>query len=507
MDSTNFYPVTPHFQRTISQDSLFDNKFKIPREFMLKYANNMDTSNSVVLKVPSGGAWKVKLTKCDGHVWLGEGWPEFARHHSIQCGFSLFFKYEGQFRFHVVILDVNGAEICYKLKPNIDELPKRTEDEDLDCDENLNSHSPYLKRKVKRKLPFFSSPMRRKNKLCVSSTSSSSSSGDDDEYTPEERGNIEDSECFESVRTTDARRFKARAKRGGRLGEHFIPRRKKRTMTVEEKDKALFRTENFTSQNPYFKIVIQKTHVHNRYNMALLTEFWKKHVDEYSGHDVTLYVPNERKTWVVKLQTKARKRCSTPRPTFLRRDWQEFVEDNGLKVGDVCIFELTNKDEMMFKVSINRATECHNRNNQQSEGNMKFGSKSIDHTSGQVTDGAPSSSRDGKSFGGATKQSNPSFEMVLGESVGQVKRLPTDFVNTYLQAKAGVATIQVGKKLWDVNLSSSSGGLVLSGGWPRFAKENHLHPGDSCVFELVSKEMDNTLLKVTISRLINRAVI
>ncbi|KAM6564456.1 hypothetical protein CsatB_024454 [Cannabis sativa] len=471
MESTNFCPLNPHFHRMILQDSLFDNKLKIPREFMLKYASNMNTSNSVVLKVPSGGAWKVKLTKCDdGHdVWLGEGWPDFARHHSIQCGFSLLFRYEGQSRFHVVIIDANGSEICYKLKPNIIDEPRKR----IENNEYLKSHSQ------------FSTPNRRKTKFCVSSSNSSSRSSDNDE------------ECFKSLKITDTRLFKACTKR-----------KRSMTMTVEEKAKALSKTENFKSPYPYFKIVLQKTHVDDHFNMAILTEFWKRHVDDNSCHDVTLYVPCMRKTWLVKLQTKTRNRCSSPRPTFSRRDWQEFVEENELKVGDVCIFELTNKNQMMFHVSIHRETECNDRNNQQCEGNMKYGAKSKDHSTGQVANGAASSSRDSKSFGGSTKQSNPSFEMVLGQSSDKVKRVPNDFANSYLQGKAGVVTLQVGKKLWSVNLCSTSGGLILSGGWPRFAKENHLKPGDSCVFELVTKEMDkdNILLNVTISRLIRPAV-
>uniref|UniRef100_A0A803PF48 TF-B3 domain-containing protein n=1 Tax=Cannabis sativa TaxID=3483 RepID=A0A803PF48_CANSA len=66
------------------------------------------------------------------------------------------------------------------------------------------------------------------------------------------------------------------------------------------------------------------------------------------------------------------------------------------------------------------------------------------------------------------------------------------------------------KNLWDVNLASNGGGLVLCGGWSRFARENNLQPGHSCVFELVTKEThtDNSaLLNVTISRPIYNAAV
>ncbi|KAM6591527.1 hypothetical protein CsatA_014132 [Cannabis sativa] len=115
------------------------------------------TSNPIVLKVPSGGAWEVKLTKFDDddHLWLGEGWPEFARHHSIKCGYTLYFRNEGQSRFHVVIVNENGSEIDYpvndskhfdKIDPDFDELPLPEigeENQDLHCDDSIfNSQSP-----------------------------------------------------------------------------------------------------------------------------------------------------------------------------------------------------------------------------------------------------------------------------------------------------------------------------------------------------------------------------
>ena len=40
--------------------------------------------------------------------------------------------------------------------------------------------------------------------------------------------------------------------------------------------------------------------------------------------------------------------------------FKEFVEDNNLKVGDVCIFELIRRTKLTFKVSIFRKTDSSN---------------------------------------------------------------------------------------------------------------------------------------------------
>ena len=68
-----------------------------------------------------------------------------------------------------------------------------------------------------------------------------------------------------------------------------------------------------------------------------------------SGEFVILWSFNGG-TWCVKFsfykaQTKAK----------FRQGWKKFAQDNNLKVGDVCIFELINGVEVAFKVSIFRA--------------------------------------------------------------------------------------------------------------------------------------------------------
>lgn len=67
----------------------------------------------------------------------------------------------------------------------------------------------------------------------------------------------------------------------------------------------------------------------------------------------TLYVPQET-TWLVKLQTRIIDGYKSAGASFLRNDWQTFSVANNLEIGNVCMFELINKNEMLFKVSINR---------------------------------------------------------------------------------------------------------------------------------------------------------
>lgn len=55
----------------------------------------------------------------------------------------------------------------------------------------------------------------------------------------------------------------------------------------------------------------------------------------------------------------------------------------------------------------------------------------------------------------------------------------------------------MGKKSWSVKVRySTHNAYVLSSGWSSFARENSLHPGDVCVYELI--KANDIVLKVTI---------
>ncbi|XVF41612.1 hypothetical protein PTKIN_Ptkin01aG0293400 [Pterospermum kingtungense] len=107
--------ATPlHFFRIILGH---DQKLGLPKRFVSTYGN--DLSNSVQLAAPSGQVWQVELVKCDGQVWLGNGWKGFADYFSLKRGNLLVFRYEGHSQFHVpMIFDQTTFEIEYPI--NVD---------------------------------------------------------------------------------------------------------------------------------------------------------------------------------------------------------------------------------------------------------------------------------------------------------------------------------------------------------------------------------------------------
>lgn len=79
----------------------------------------------------------------------------------------------------------------------------------------------------------------------------------------------------------------------------------------------------------------------------------EKHIK--NDGDIVLAIPNGEQ-WPA--QFKRRTSHITGKSAAVIFDgWKEFMTNNNLKVGDVCIFELLNKTELVFQVSIVRVSD------------------------------------------------------------------------------------------------------------------------------------------------------
>ncbi|CAN4080694.1 unnamed protein product [Withania somnifera] len=109
--------TTPHFFKIIL--SPHASKLHIPNEFVTEYGTSL--GDVVLLEVPNGVVWKVKLQKdTNDMVWLKEGWNKFKEYYSIGIGYFLLFTYKGNSQFSVFIFDLSSCEIKYPPGPNDD---------------------------------------------------------------------------------------------------------------------------------------------------------------------------------------------------------------------------------------------------------------------------------------------------------------------------------------------------------------------------------------------------
>ncbi|KAK8717525.1 hypothetical protein V6N13_044790 [Hibiscus sabdariffa] len=121
----------------------------------------------------------------------------------------------------------------------------------------------------------------------------------------------------------------------------------KRPMTHNEKAIAIERTGSFKSKNPFFKVVMQPRYLTIRCSLSVPYKFVKRYLDEEKDEAI-LQVADGR-TWIVKFAVKV---VTGGQHKAEFSSWRSFAKDNNLEVGDVCVFELINRHENSFKVSI-----------------------------------------------------------------------------------------------------------------------------------------------------------
>ncbi|GMN66976.1 hypothetical protein TIFTF001_036037 [Ficus carica] len=475
-----FSPVYPHFRKRLVPPTLLLNKLRIPKEFMKKYGRTI--SESVLIRVPTGKEFELELENDkNGDFWLKKGWSEFAKHHSLENEQTLLFRYKGCSEFDVVIIGTNGLEIDY---------PTNESDIDADDDDDNNNEADdgdgdgdgddvvFPGRKiVETSSP--PPPLSRK-RMKIS------------------HGDNHTNQCssHEEMTRNDPMR------KGDSDGKLQVLGTNQRPLSISEKANNLPKTRDFTSQHPYFKVVIQRSNLDPEYRLNFPTHFWRQHLKGKSGKDATLCASHGRNS-LVKLHAKDVGRKEQLRASFLRRGWKAFAQKNNLEIRDVCIFELVDNKNITFNVSIER----YKQNSQltqvgksvdidQDQNNLrsrlqtksdKIGKPpSKDHICSPVTYIMPS-----------CLTTNPYFKMELHSFCCQKLQVPARFAERYLGQKTQNVTLEVGKRMWQVRMEVCFGVHIFSGGWPTFVRDNDLRDGVICSFELVRREEDHVVFEVT----------
>ncbi|KAM6591519.1 hypothetical protein CsatA_014124 [Cannabis sativa] len=544
---TMFSPTAPHFSKIILGQTPGNTKLQIPKTFWVKCCESL--SSQVFLKLPCGSTWEVGLTKSsDGKVWIDKGWKAFAEHCSLSRGNLLVFRYEGNSQFVVIIFDKTMVEIDYPFDPN----------HIVDTKDNISVE-------VWDKSPL---PCNHPHKKMKTSA-----------YGKSEEG-IDHLRTYESILVFVVKFDLSNKKVCG----EFIRNQK---LSRKEKAEAFKRAEDFKSEDPFFIVPMHPSYVGSKssYNMVinkllnhnfifsnmflililLLYSSYAKVIPSFfakeylfrissSSQDVILKVQDGR-TWSVKYYVRPDRVTSKTR---IKRGWKAFVQDNDLKVGDVCAFVLRKSigivlfevvifhengvaNSPMFPIpaaymrssttpSKPKITPCvkiepsftNNNNDKESmvshdliakkeivepsDKFMKVQSEANTDDNQGTNNKRPSSSGLSRASEAASKfiSNNPYFQVNLRSShvYGGRLYIPMAFGNLYFEKKAQTVTLWVGEKNWHVNLTVNKRSVGLeyrfSSGWTAFARGNYLQPSDVCIFELIQRNQPQ--MKVTIFR-------
>ncbi|XP_062102210.1 B3 domain-containing transcription factor VRN1-like [Humulus lupulus] len=464
------FSKNPHFFKIILRDTLEENKLRVPHYFVKKCGETL--TETVSVKLPCGSKWEMKLENCNGQFWLQKGWPEFMKHYSIERGHMLTFRYDGNSELYAAIFDKTTVEIDYPStsahsdKYDIDEklqVPKtEVSDDSIEILDDISyCHTSGVK-----------SPCSRSPKRMRTSPT----------------GNVDSPfECEQDQSTTP------------RKTKYGIPRIMK-ALHTSEKNAALQWTSDFKSEHPFFKVVMQPYYILGR-RLAIPYQFAKIHLNN-RFYDVTLKVPNEKKTWPVKYSFGEHKKA-TPR---FETGWLLFAQDNNLKVGDVCVFVMLKAVNVSFEVvilGVGRSSK-----GSMSPAHYESGSPSFDNCSPakQVNECNSSQSSEPPMVGkqlsptfdervkilenAALESEKPFFKIVIQPSNKWHVCVPLDLADKHIENEGTVILSIPSGSCWSAqfrrrkNYITGKPVAVICSGWKEFMADNDLKLDDVCVFEL-----------------------
>ncbi|XP_038723265.1 B3 domain-containing protein LOC_Os12g40080-like [Tripterygium wilfordii] len=446
--------------------------------------------DSVCLRVPSGAVWQVGLSKHGENVWLQNGWREFSEYYSLDYGHLLVFELEGCNQFSVFMFDKSATETKYPYNnPVCSEEPKH----------NGEYNEPNMREKTE----------------------------DDDSIEMLGRSPLPCSYSQMKMKHDSTSQIEQKC-----------------SLTSKIYVEACKRASDFQSVYPYFKVVLGPTYLHRGNGLAIPAAFAKKYLTE-KRMDITLYVP-EGRTWSAKCHRRDKR-------FYLIHGWHKFACDNGLKVDDVCFFELIKISEIKLKVAIFQVNHgihfaqghestpkrvSHMKKNcsqystrlktgtshccmrESGEGDktlMKNGGMSTGLRCPKAEVVEQTLSLNSKEISQAFERArafqseNPFFKLLIHPSYvpGAVGfagvTIPSKFARKYLREMQSDVTLCVSdKRVWTAEYRQSANKSYsktkLYHGWREFVRDNSLKVGDVCVFELI--EISKIKFKVVIFRVI-----
>ncbi|KAJ9135587.1 hypothetical protein P3X46_032753 [Hevea brasiliensis] len=349
----------PYFHKLILSNTIRDKKLRIPDNFVKKFGNDLSAFGR--LSVPGGPVWPVGLIKADDKFWFHEGWKEFMERYSIRVGYFLVFRYEGHAVFTVHIFNLSASEINYQSNALSGRRYLAFEEmEDDDFVEYLSSSSPYL-------VP---NSMKRNLQLSKdASISHATNQGTRDvgvqfnaiemkNYADDVRFYIPDGEMQKpKKRGRKKLKIDPNEQQPSALQEEEADMRfrfyesasaRKRTVTAEERERAINAAKAFEPINPFCRVVLRPSYLYRGCIMYLPSCFAEKNLNGVSGFIKLQF--SDGKQWPVRCLYRGGR-------AKLSQGWYEFTLENNLGEGDVCIFELIRSRDIVLKVTVFRVLE------------------------------------------------------------------------------------------------------------------------------------------------------
>ncbi|XP_008236688.1 PREDICTED: B3 domain-containing transcription factor VRN1 isoform X2 [Prunus mume] len=390
--------IRPCFHKLILSSTLQAKQLMIPENFVKKFRD--DLSTVATLSVPDGNVWRVLIKQADNKFWFHDGWQEFIERYSIRVGYFLTFRYEGRSSFTVHIFNLTTAEINYQ--PNAlsstggsvyrHQVFEEMEDDDSveilgstpksivtdslrdklfgDCANQpipgKDYNPPALqnlfngsKPKNCTNWPDAGNPHPSKGSGLQAGNQSSREIGvqfnvTELKKTVDEVKLRSSGEDIRSMKKTmrKKRKLDPTVQESSSQHEKEVEIRfrfyesasaRKRTVTAEERERAINAAKTFEPVNPFCRVVLRPSYLYRGCIMYLPSCFAEKNLNGVSGF-IKLQSSDGRQ-WPVRCLYRGGR-------AKLSQGWYEFTLENNLGEGDVCVFELLKMKEVVLKVTV-----------------------------------------------------------------------------------------------------------------------------------------------------------
>ncbi|XP_045820283.1 B3 domain-containing protein Os12g0591400-like isoform X2 [Trifolium pratense] len=456
-----------HFYQTIQLPHLHSEELMIPRNFVEGYWK--DVSNPISFILPNGSDCKMYWVQHGDDIWL-QNWKKFSR--SLRCGDLLVFQYTGGSDFHVIILDDSKLEIDYssmRCNNNDQDSSKQyistklEEEEEEECDDadcvevpndNENTKQPFKKKKIN-------------SNDCAAT------------HTPQRRRI--------NMTATAQKVSKVNSNRGG------MGKKAKKCTKIKDGNKRSC-TNSIPNENPSFTLTLPRSYVEgDKLKLRIPNWFSKEYMNELLQMNATIRSVGEDRTWRVKLF------FEVPKRNFLMTTgWKPFSQAHNLQVGDVCKFEMTQREPLSFTVTIIPATNkpCpeqfkENQRVQENSGTTPIEDMEYVGNFEEGISGIFPKTHDSESLNLHNK-----FKVFVTSLFMLV--IPSEFLTRHNISSGNSVELKVGEGTWFVEVSFNQHldyGWFTKG-WPEFVRECKVKIGDTCLFEMI--DVQNHVFKVSI---------
>ncbi|QHO04641.1 hypothetical protein HN873_072970 [Arachis hypogaea] len=440
-------------------------ELEIPPSFVEK--NWKGLSNPILLELPTGHRIEIKwIMKKNNSVWLNEGWRRVVELLGLKHEYFVTFKYNGKSKFELIVFHPNTLEIDYSNVRNfynddhhqganenhddddsieiIAEEPEQFNDDDDDDSIEIIAEEPEQ----------FNN--RSKEGTCKSML----------KEVHENHDYIVIDDDDDEERHSKPLLMKKRTKTEG-TSKSMLKKVRRNMKCGDHRRKALERAEAISSKlkNPSFVRDLRRSYVDYGI-LQIPSSFSEQYLYRLKGSGTIWVSDNEDMKWSIKYSYN-----DSQNRTSIYGEWHKFREENGLEVGDVCVFEMMTKVEPhSFKIYIIRVRQ-------------------------ESSSSYPHQFQESES---PNRQTNNQFELLITESKLKTPtrvRIPRSFICRNERCVGKDVTFKVGKESWIVKVLNSGS---FCKGWIQFARECKLVVGDICYFELT--DPTNFVFHVSISK-------